>query len=217
MIPKQIHFVWIGDAARMPIRCIETWRRRNPDYAVRVWNNQDLLGRHWRNQAQLDQMLAKRDYAGATDIMRYEILHDEGGLALDADSYCLKSLEPWLLECDAFACWEQELVRTNLIANGYMGSVPGAEVTRFCIEEVGKRDCSRPELAWMLTGPLLLTQVYFNRQPNLTVYPSHFFIQDHHTGFRTRVTGHHFANQMWGSSIGYEAMDECLSERHAGC
>ena len=213
MIPKKLHFIWIGDESKMPKECIHTWISQNPDYEYKIWDNDAITDRMWRNPKQLHDMLSKKDYAGASDIMRYEILYEEGGVYVDADSYCIKPLEDWLLECQAFACWENEFIRNNLIANGYIAGVPGAEVWRLCIQEVGKKDCTEQKLSWMITGPLMLSEIFFNKHPDLTVYPSHFFIQTHHTGYSTKVTGHHFADQLWGSSIGYDHMDKVMKGR----
>lgn len=210
MIPKILHFVWIGDDSKMPKACMDTWRDKNPDYEVKVWGNDTISGEFWYNARQLHDMLEKEDYAGASDVMRYEILARHGGIYIDADSYCVKPLEDWLLDCHAFACWEQEHMRNNLIANGFIGSVPEAEIWDLCIDEVRSRDCTEHKLAWQITGPMLLTEIYFNKHPNLTVYPSHFFMPRHHTGYVSNVTGHRFAEHIWGSDTGYDNMDKVI-------
>lgn len=210
MVPKKLHFIWIGDESKMPKACIDTWVQKNPDYEVTIWGNDSLKDYVWRNWNKISDMLHKKDYAGASDIMRYQILHEQGGIYIDADSYCVKPLEDWLLNCEAFACWEQEIVRNNLIANTYIGGVQGADIWSKCIEEVSKRDCTEQKLAWMITGPMLVTDVFFKQQANLTVYPSHFFMPEHHTGYKSNVTGHHFASHLWGSDVGYDNMDEQL-------
>jgi mannosyltransferase OCH1-like enzyme len=158
-------------------------------------------------------MLAKKDYAGASDVMRYEILYEHGGIYIDADSYCVKPLEDWLLDCEAFACWEQEIIRNNLISNGFIGGVPGAKAWKMCIDEVATKDCTEQELAWMITGPILVTDIFFKAQANITIYPSHFFLPEHHTGYKSKVTGHHFANHLWGSDIGYDNMDNEMQRK----
>jgi mannosyltransferase OCH1-like enzyme len=212
MIPKIIHIIWIGDQSKKPTACIDTWIKKNPDYEVRVWGNDSLTDRSWRNPKQLYDMLTKKDYAGASDVMRYEILYEHGGIYVDADSYCVKPLEDWLLNCEAFASWEQELVRNNLIANTVMGSAPGSEAMKLCIDEVATKDCTEKKLAWMITGPMLVTDVFFKKQANLTVYPSHFFMPKHHSGYVSKVTGHHFASHLWGSDIGYDNMDSHIKD-----
>lgn len=212
MIPKLLHFIWIGDQSKMPVKCIQTWMDKNPDYKINIWDNDSLSRHFWSNAKQLHEMLEKKDYAGASDVMRYEILHREGGIYIDADTYCVKPLEDWLLDCEAFACWEQELVRNNLIANTVIGGVPGADVWKKCIEGIATKDCTEQKLAWMITGPMLVTDVFFKAQANLTVYPSHFFMPKHHTGYESKVTGHHFAGHLWGSDIGYDSMDSKLED-----
>jgi len=210
MIPKIIHIIWIGDQSKKPAQCIDTWIKKNPEYEVKVWGNNQVQGTNWKNYRQLHDMLIKKDFAGASDVMRYEILYEHGGVYVDADTYCIKPLEDWLLDCEAFASWEQELVRNNLIANTVMGSVPGAEAMKMCMDEVATKDCTEQKLAWMITGPILVTDVFFKGQANMTVYPSHFFMPEHHSGYVSKVTGHHFASHLWGSDIGYDNMDKTM-------
>jgi mannosyltransferase OCH1-like enzyme len=216
VIPKKLHFIWIGDESKMPKGCIDTWISKNPDYEVKMWGNDSLKEGVWRNWENITDMLRKKDYAGASDIMRYQILEREGGIYVDADSYCIKPLEDWLLDCEAFACWEQERIRNNLISNGLIGGVPNALVWKRCSEEIGNRDCKEEKLAWLITGPMLLSELYFKEQLNLTVYPSHFFMPEHHTGYKNNTTGHRFATHLWGSEIGYDSMDKVMEEKHAG-
>lgn len=208
MIPKILHFIWIGDESKIPLDCINTWITKNPTYNSHIWTNESVSQNFWVNAKQLHEMLDKKDYAGAADIMRYEILYNEGGIYIDADSVCLKPLEDWLLNCEAFASWEQEHMRNNLISNGFLGGVKGAEVWKICIDEVSTKDCTEQRLAWQITGPLMMSDVFFKKQPNLTVYPSHFFMPRHHTGYESKVTGHRFADHIWGSDTGYDNMNE---------
>ena len=208
MIPKRLHFIWIGDESKIPFKCINTWMEKNPGYTIKIWGNNAVQANNWKNYRQLHDMLIKKDFAGAADVMRYEILFNEGGIYIDADSICLKPLEDWLLDCNAFAVYEQEHMRNNLIANGFIGSVPQSEAMRLCIEEVATKDCTENKLAWLITGPLLITDVFFKKKADLTVYPSHFFMPKHHTGYESNVTGHRFADHIWGSDTGYDNMNE---------
>jgi mannosyltransferase OCH1-like enzyme len=212
MIPKKLHFIWIGDEHKMPSKCINTWIDKHPDYEITIWEN-DLLDPYvWTNWGKIQDMLAKKDYAGASDIMRYEILYEHGGIYIDADSYCVKPLEDWLLDCEAFASWEQEFIRNNLISNGFIGGVKGSHIWKRCIEKVSETDCAKNELAWLITGPVLLTELFFKEQLNLTVYPSHYFMPTHHTGYKSPITGNNFACHLWGSEIGYDNMDNLVEK-----
>jgi len=214
MIPKKLHFIWIGDESKIPFGCINTWTEKNRGYITTLWTNQTLRPEKWQNWDKIQDMLDKKDYAGASDVMRYEILYNEGGIYIDADSYCVKPLEDWLLDCEAFTAWEQERVRNNLLSNGFIGGVPKAEIWRECIHRVSKADCKAKELAWLITGPMLLTHAYFETQANLTIYPSHYFLPEHHTGYKNPTTGNVFANHLWGSEIGYDNMDKEMEKKN---
>lgn len=40
MIPKIIHYVWLGGGAKTPSvkRCIASWKKAMPDYQIKEWN-----------------------------------------------------------------------------------------------------------------------------------------------------------------------------------
>lgn len=120
-IPRVLHFIWVGDEAKFPAACVETWRRNHPQYEIQVWGNSELIGMEWQNQRHIDQMLElKYPRCGVADLMRWEILGREGGIALDADSISLKPLPEWIFECNILAPWENEKERPRLVANGYV-------------------------------------------------------------------------------------------------
>lgn len=45
MIPKIIHYVWVGDKEKPALvkKCIETWSKYCPDYQIIEWNNDSLI------------------------------------------------------------------------------------------------------------------------------------------------------------------------------
>lgn len=118
MIPKLLHVIWVGDESLCPDNCIETWRHHHPDWSFRLWDNDALGSRAWRNAEHMRAM-SRQEVNGVADLMRWEILAAEGGIVVDADSVCVRTLPEWLRECEAFACWENELDRPGLIAAGY--------------------------------------------------------------------------------------------------
>jgi len=135
-------------------------------------------------------------------MMRWEILFDEGGVLVDADSFCVQRLPDWLLECEAFACWENELIRPGLVAAGYFGTVPRNAFVAYLIDEIRKKPTVVDKMAWETVGPLHLTKMW--RQSaygNLTILPSHFFIPRHFTGTEYTGAGPIYAMQGWGSTL----------------
>ena len=205
MIPRTLHVIWVGDESKRPDNCIATWRRHNPDWELRLWGNEELASYGWVNAAHMREM-AQRELNGVADLMRWEILYNEGGFVVDADSICKRPLEPWLFEGEAMACWENELARPGLIAAGYVASVPDNPFFGQMILDLQKEPTVVDRMAWQSVGPLFLTECHRQYQySGLTIWPSHFFIPRHFTGTAYTGGGQVFADQAWGSTLqGYD-------------
>lgn len=202
MIPRTLHVIWVGDDSRRPDNCIDTWRRHNPGWTLRVWGNDDLAGYGWVNARHMREM-AGRELNGVADLMRWEILYQEGGFVVDADSICRRPLEPWLFEGEACACWENELVRPGLIAAGYVASVPDNPFFGQLVLDLQNTPTVVDRRAWQSVGPQFLTDsVQAHGYSGLTIWPSHFFIPRHFTGMTHTGGGAVFADQAWGSTLG---------------
>jgi mannosyltransferase OCH1-like enzyme len=205
MIPKTMHFIWIGDESRRPDNCIDSWRRLNPGWTVKIWGNQELAERAWVNLPHMQQMF-ERELNGVADMMRWEILHAEGGVLFDADSYCVRPLDDHLLDCEAFACWENETIRPGLIAAGYFGSVAGTDFLARIIADIAAEPSVVNNLAWATVGPQRLTDSHAKYGYSaLRIYPSHYFIPQHFSGLSYQGDGPVYAHQLWGSTLnGYD-------------
>ena len=201
MIPRILHITWVGDESRRPNRCIQTWKDQHPDWTVRIWGNAERQGRAWINGAHMKAM-ATREWNGVADLMRWEILFAEGGVLVDADSFCVKPLPEWLLTCEAFACWENEQARPGLIAAGYFGTAPGTPFLAALIQGIHEQPTVIDRMAWESVGPLHLTETWKKTgYANLTLLPSHFFIPRHFTGVEYTGGGPVYALQEWGSTL----------------
>jgi mannosyltransferase OCH1-like enzyme len=143
---------------------------------------------------------------GVADLMRWEILLDEGGVAIDADSVCLRRLPDWLFECEMFASAENEVARPGLIATGTVGSIPGNPFVARIVEDIRAEASFAGRLAWETVGPLRLTEAHRRHQyVNLTVLPSHFFLPRHHTGVVYSGSGPVYADQFWDTTRQHKA------------
>lgn len=201
MIPKTIHIIWIGDESRRPDNCIATWAKHNSDWQIKLWGNEDLANYGWVNAEHMREM-AKRELNGVADMMRWEILYNEGGFLVDADSICVRSLEDDLLACEAFACWESEMVRPGLIAAGYFGSIPGNPFLGQIVLDIKAESSVVNDRAWKTVGPQRLTESYRRYAYHaLKILPSHTFIPEHFSGLKYDGNGTVYARQMWGSTL----------------
>ena len=202
MIPKVLHFIWVGDESKRPDNCIQSWVDRNPEWTVKLWGNADLVDTTWINARHMREM-STRELNGVADMMKWEILYNEGGVVVDADSMCVQSLPDWLLEGEAFACWENEIARPRLIAAGYVGSVAENPFFGQIIQDINAEPTVVNAMAWETVGPLRLTTAYHKyRYANLTIWPSHLFIPKHFTGQGYEGGGLVYAKQEWASTLG---------------
>jgi glycosyltransferase involved in cell wall biosynthesis len=132
------------------------------------------------------------------DIMRYEILYNEGGFCVDADAVCTRPLEDWLFEAEACASWESETARPGLIAVGYMASVAKNEFFKSIIEEIYNDPDITDAPPWIKTGPKRLTNAYNSlNYTNLNIWPSHYFIPNHYAAPAYSGDGAVFGRQEW--------------------
>jgi mannosyltransferase OCH1-like enzyme len=193
VIPKKIHIIWVGDETRRPNQWIQTWIDSHPSWDVKVWGNDDLKSYQWRCQNQIDMCIKAEKWEGVADIMRYEILHDYGGIYIDADSVCLKPLDDLLPSAKSFfAVYEHEIYSPGLIANGYMGCVASHAIALQLMEAVQnmkhplkkwswKRLSYRTIQPWKTIGPKLLTKVMGAYQGNdKVIFPSKIFLPVHY-------------------------------------
>ena len=101
MIPKIIHYCWFGKGLMPQSQkgCIESWKKLMPDYEIKRWDESTF---------DLEQYpLAKyacevKKYALASDVCRYNVLSDYGGIYLDTDVEVFKSFDPFL-NCNFFS------------------------------------------------------------------------------------------------------------------
>jgi len=201
MIPKILHIIWVGDESRRPDNCIQTWRDKNPSWDVKVWGNDALAAHPWINGGHMRAM-ARKELNGVADMMRWEILYKEGGFLVDADSICVRPLDDWLLEFEAFACWENEIARPGLIAAGYVGTVANNPFIGQIILDIQAAPTVTDKMAWETVGPMRLTVSHRKyKYANLTILPSHLFIPRHFTGVEYKGGGIVYATQEWGSTL----------------
>lgn len=84
MIPKIIHYCWFGKGL-MPHsqkKCIRGWKKLMPDYKIMRWDESNFdLDKH-----PLAKYACKvKKYALASDVCRYNVLAEYGGIYLDTD------------------------------------------------------------------------------------------------------------------------------------
>jgi mannosyltransferase OCH1-like enzyme len=129
MIPKLLHFIWVGDENRRPDALIQTWAAQHPGWDVKLWTNDDITRGAWRLRPRFYE-LGQRDCAALAAAMKWEILWRDGGVVVSADSLCLSPLDESWLRHGLFTHWEHEQQHPGLIGCWRLSSMPAPSPDR---------------------------------------------------------------------------------------
>lgn len=141
-IPKVLHYIWLGGnpLPKITEKCIESWKKFCPDYEIKRWDESNLnidINQYCR------QAYDAKKFAFASDVLRYYILKNEGGIYLDIDVELLKPIDEFL-ENEAFCGFENGkdlVINPGLI----MGSVKDGEVVNKMTERYNTDSFLNPD------------------------------------------------------------------------
>lgn len=113
-IPKIFHFVWLGPK-NFPISSVEnirSWMKFHPDWTFKFWTDRPRIPPVSNMQVYLiDQFPFQKlktlfdqsdNWGEKSDLLRYEILKQEGGVYVDHDMVCLKNYDSLVSHYDFF-------------------------------------------------------------------------------------------------------------------
>lgn len=128
MIPKIIHQIWIGPNPE-PSIWIDTFRKdyisKFPDYQYHLWNEEKVLSLLEKYPLVHKIYNVEPTWNGKSDILRYIILYEYGGIYIDADSVWVnnRSLDDLINNCDT-GLFAAKGTNESHITGGVIGSVP---------------------------------------------------------------------------------------------
>ena len=104
MIPKIIHYCWFGGAEKSPLilKCIETWRKKMPDYQLIEWNEQNF---DLQSVPFVREAYEARKWAFVADYVRLYAMYHHGGVYMDTDVKVMKPYDEFL-QYSFFTCQE---------------------------------------------------------------------------------------------------------------
>lgn len=76
--------------------CIESWKRKCPDYEIKLWNEDNF---DVNSVPFIKQAYELKKYAFVADYVRMYALYYEGGIYMDSDEYALRSFDDLLDNC----------------------------------------------------------------------------------------------------------------------
>lgn len=117
MIPKKIHYVWVGDQDKIhevEKEWMEEVKAMHPDWEVKIWSDKDVPVNTY-----LTKCLAENLHNYAADYIRAYVLYHQGGIYLDTDVKLLKPIPDKWRSYNAIAPKETPW----MISNFLLGSI----------------------------------------------------------------------------------------------
>ncbi len=206
-IPKKIHQIWIGPK-QIPKKYLEwsrSWVKKNPDWDYKLWTNEDIkdLDMHNRSIFNLSDNVGFK-----SDLVRYEILYKFGGIYIDTDFECLKKIPDSLRDYDFVSC-----IGFNYfpeILNGFLMSSPQNKILKELIYNIQIPQYKKDPMSIIkFSGPLKLTDIYFNNHennrnylilPSNYCYPYPSFLINSSVKEKDEITSESFAIHHWEMS-----------------
>jgi len=169
-----IHQIWIGPKKRPDI-----WMDTVKNFAEKygheyvLWDDKKVSELHMVNRSWYEN---EPTHNGKSDILRYEILNQYGGMYVDADMVIInpENLNRLIQGFNTDCAFGYE-VDNVLICGAVMLAVKNSRFVCKCIEEVPLRDMT--QMAWKSIGPQLITDLYarYKAEIPMTVYKSTVF------------------------------------------
>jgi len=197
---KQIGHIWIGPHPA-PTKWMLSWQRFHPDAPYKLYDNDFILKFKFKNQAHIDEMIDRRHFHGAADLIRYELLYALGGFIPEADSICVKNTDALFSEETCYTVYENEFLRGKLVSP-IIASNPNNKFLELLIDQLHEIDPKSLGDPWKSTGNLFCAKMIETHNPKITIFPSFYFNPLHHTGLLHQNYQSAYAIQLWGSTKG---------------
>ena len=173
-IRPKIHQIWLG--GELPERFkkwCNTWREFHPHYEYQLWTDKDVDS---INIERRDAFNSATNLGQKSDVLRYEILRQQGGIYVDTDFECIRPFDD-LLFLDFFTGISTDAHAQMYI--GILGSVPNHPVMNRCATNVKLYSGNNGDKIMDATGPYYFSRCFFETvnkdTKGVVAFPMDFF------------------------------------------
>jgi mannosyltransferase OCH1-like enzyme len=155
-IPHLLHQIWIGPKSA-PAEWMNTWTALHPDWEHRVWSEADIDTFGLQRRDLYDRYVADGCLNGAANVARVEIMLRHGGVYVDADLECVRSLgDAWFMRPPTRMWVVRSPHNPGRLSNAVFGAVPGHWALAAYQRALGGVTDLHP--SWRRTGGELMTR-----------------------------------------------------------
>ncbi len=169
LIPRVFHQIWLGPD-RLPdeyARYQQTWLDHHPDWQLHLWT-EDNIPHPLRRPEAAEKLRVPAERA---NILRLELLWRHGGVYLDTDFECLRSIEPLIDQAELFI----SLAKPGRVNNALMGSIPNHPLLDHALDQIQPRQYYGHDKA--ATGTRFLDPLLLDRPEVTLLAPELFYPQ----------------------------------------
>jgi inositol phosphorylceramide mannosyltransferase catalytic subunit len=162
LIPRIFHQIWLGPEP-LPEEYVayqKTWVRHHPGWELRLWVEENLPDRLRRPES-AERL---RSPAERADILRLELLWRFGGVYVDTDLECLRSIEELIDNTDFFTV----LRRSGVVDTFLLGAIAGHPILDRGLDEIRPRR-TFGALSKGRTGPRFLDNLLADSKSRVTL------------------------------------------------
>jgi mannosyltransferase OCH1-like enzyme len=136
LIPRIFHQIWL-DREPFPAeyrRRQATWLDHHPTWELRLWTEKNLPERAELRRVEASERL--RTPVERSDLLRLEVLWRFGGVYVDADLECLRSIEPLIADAELFV----GRAKRGRVDTALLGAVAGHPIIDRALDEIRPRE-----------------------------------------------------------------------------
>jgi len=149
MIPKIIHYCWIGGAPlpELAEKCIASWKKYMPEWEYMEWNesNFDIAAA----PVYVQQAYEARKFAFVSDYVRLWALEQYGGLYMDVDFEVFRPFDNLMDKYPAFAGYEGS--KRQPVMQGVIASEPHGAWVRDMLQTYHEREFIKADGSYDMT------------------------------------------------------------------
>jgi mannosyltransferase OCH1-like enzyme len=198
VIDSILHQIWIGDLPK-PTVWMDTWKLYHSNWAYMLWDNSSLSTFEFKNKHLIDEYIRRNRFSGAADLMRYEILYNFGGFLPPSDSICYKNTDVLFTNGELFTSYESEKMRPGRITPIYAAN-RGNDFLLNMINELHTLEPADLMSPIKSVGNVFVTKMVHNLNPDITIFPSCYFVPEWLDNTVSVECDTIYAKQMFGSA-----------------
>jgi inositol phosphorylceramide mannosyltransferase catalytic subunit len=194
-IPRIFHQVWIGEDP-IPDEYLafqQGWLDHHPGWELRFWT-EDHLPESLRRPEARERLRVPSE---RSNILRFEVLWQWGGVYVDTDFECLRSIEP-LLDGVEFCTAYIERDRVN---GAFIGAVPGHPIVDRLVDELQPREFYGHDKR--ATGSLFFDSVV-KRFPDAVIFDQELFYGKDRDALHPEAYAFHHRGDSWKTVKDYK-------------